>query len=64
MAAFYKTHIKQITDKAVDADKRCYVDTIEGPKHYIDIGKYENIDSIPIHWSQAKEKLNEKKLLT
>lgn len=63
MAAFYKTHIKQITDKAVDADKRCYVDTIEGPRHYIDIDKYENIDSIPIHWSQAKEKLNEKKLL-
>lgn len=64
LASYYKTHIKQITAKAVDADKRCYVDTIEGPKHYIDLDKYDHIDSIPIHWSKAKEKLNEKKLLT
>ncbi len=63
LASFYKTCIKQITDKAVDADKRCYIDTIEGPKHYIDLDQYENIDSIPIHWSKAKEKLNERKLL-
>jgi len=63
LASYYKTYIKQITEKAVDADKRCYVDTIEGPKHYIDLDKYDHIDSIPIHWSKAKEKLNEKKLL-
>lgn len=63
LAGFYKKHIKKITEKAVDADKRCYVDTIEGPKHYIDLDKYEEIDSIPIHWSKAKEKLTEKKLL-
>lgn len=63
LASYYKTHIKQITEKAIDADKRCYVDTIEGPKHYIDLDKYDHIDSIPIHWSKAKEKLNEKKLL-
>src|SRR5690606_2658323 len=64
LASYYKTHIKQITAKAVDADKRCYVDTIEGPKHYIDLDDYDHIDSITIHWSMAKEKLNEKKLLT
>ncbi|MCA5003632.1 zinc dependent phospholipase C family protein [Sphingobacterium bovistauri] len=63
LAIFYKKNIKTITEKAVDADKRCYIDTIEGPKHYIDLDKYENVDSIPIHWSKAKEKLTEKKLL-
>lgn len=33
LAKFYKLHIQKITEKAVDVDKRCYVDTIEGPKH-------------------------------
>ncbi|MBL1408782.1 zinc dependent phospholipase C family protein [Sphingobacterium faecale] len=63
MAAFFKKNIKLITEKAVDADKRCYVDTIEGPRHYIDVDRYENIDSIPIHWSKAVEKFTERKLL-
>lgn len=63
LASFYKAHIKQITNKAVDADKRCYVDTIEGPRHYIDLDKYEEVDSIPIHWTKAKEKMTERKLL-
>lgn len=63
LASFYKAHIKQITNKAVDADKRCYVDTIEGPRHYIDLDKYDEVDSIPIHWTKAKEKMTERKLL-
>lgn len=63
LASFYKPHIQKITEKAVDADKRCYVDTVEGPRHYIDLDKYDSIDSLPIHWSKAKEKLSERKLL-
>lgn len=63
MSTFFKKNLKLITEKAVDADKRCYVDTIEGPRHYIDIDRYENIDSVPIHWTKAVEKYSERKLL-
>lgn len=64
LAKFYKKHIDLITEKAVDADKRCYVDSLESPRHFMDVEDYEdgNIDSIPIHWSQAKEKFEERKL--
>ncbi|MBE8719552.1 zinc dependent phospholipase C family protein [Sphingobacterium pedocola] len=64
LAKFYKKHLKTITEKAVDADKRCYVDTLEGPRHYIDLDRYEeDMDSIPIHWSKAVAKFSERKLL-
>jgi len=65
IAPFYKKNIKLITNKAVDADKRCYVDSLEPARHYIDLNEIdEHIDSIPIHWSKAVEKYNERKLLT
>lgn len=64
LATFYKKHIDLITEKAVDADKRCYVDSLESPRHFIDIEEYEDgdMDSIPIHWSRATEKFQERKL--
>jgi len=65
LAHFYKTHIDLITEKAIDADKRCYVDSLESPRHFIDIEDYSDgeIDSIPIHWSRATEKFEERQLL-
>lgn len=65
LAAFYKKNILAITEKSVDADKRSYVDSLESPRHYIDIEDFEenHIDSIPIHWSKAKKKYQERKLL-
>lgn len=65
LALFYKKHIHAITEKSIDADKRSYVDSLESPRHYIDIEDFEedSIDSIPIHWSKAKEKYQERKLL-
>ncbi|WP_246162536.1 zinc dependent phospholipase C family protein [Sphingobacterium phlebotomi] len=64
LATFYKKHIDVITEKAVDADKRCYVDSLESPRHFIDIEEYEDgdMDSIPIHWSRATAKFQERKL--
>ncbi|PRD47162.1 zinc dependent phospholipase C family protein [Sphingobacterium haloxyli] len=64
LATFYKKHINLITEKAVDADKRCYVDSLESPRHFIDVEKFDagNMDSIPIHWSQATAKYHERKL--
>lgn len=65
LASFYKQNISAITEKSVDPDKRSHVDSLEGPRHYIDLDQIDdNIDSIPIHWSQAKEKYTERKLLT
>ncbi|KGE13395.1 hypothetical protein DI53_2926 [Sphingobacterium deserti] len=65
LAPFYKKHIDLITEKAVDPDKRCYIDSAESPRHFIDIDDYDAgvIDSIPIHWSAAKEKYQERTLL-
>jgi len=64
LAKFYKQHIDIISEKAVDADKRCYVDSLESPRHFIDVEEYEgsHVDSIPVHWSQAKAKFQERKL--
>lgn len=63
LASLFKQHIRWISEKAIDADKRCYVDSLESPKHYIDLNEYSEVDTLPIHWSRAKEKINERKLL-
>jgi hypothetical protein len=64
LAGFYKKNIKLITAKAVDPDKRCYIDSLEPVRHYIDLNDIDsNIDSIPIHWRKATEKYTERKLL-
>jgi len=64
LSSFYKVHIQEITERAVDADKRCYVDTLESPRHFIDIDDFAQEDTIPIHWSKAKEKFTERRLLS
>ncbi|MCL7986468.1 zinc dependent phospholipase C family protein [Sphingobacterium sp. lm-10] len=63
LSGFFKLHIREITERAIDADKRRYVDSAEAVRHYIDVDRYEELpDSIPIHWSQAKEKYQERLL--
>ncbi|WP_293741680.1 zinc dependent phospholipase C family protein [uncultured Pedobacter sp.] len=65
MIGFYKKNIKYITEHAVDADKRRYADTLEAPRHYLDVENYEqNIDSIPEKWDDALAKYGLKKLNT
>lgn len=65
VAGFYKDHVDYITEHAIDADKRCYVDTAESPRHFIDVDEYgtQPFDTIPIHWSAAVQKFSERKLL-
>ncbi|WP_262246607.1 zinc dependent phospholipase C family protein [Parapedobacter soli] len=65
VSRFYKNHVDYITEHAVDADKRCYVDTAESPRHFIDADEYgaHPFDSIPIHWTAAVEKFSERRLL-
>lgn len=65
IAGFYKNHADYLTEHAVDADKRCYVDTAESPRHFIDVDEFgaQPFDSIPIHWTAAVDKFNERRLL-
>lgn len=63
MIGFYKKNIKYITEHAVDPDKRRYADTLEAPRHYLDVENYEkNIDSIPEKWNDALAKYGLKHL--
>ncbi|WP_316827632.1 zinc dependent phospholipase C family protein [Pedobacter miscanthi] len=65
MIGFYKKNIKYITEHAVDPDKRRYADTLEAPRHYLDVENYEkNIDSIPEKWDDALARHGLKKLHT
>lgn len=64
MSRFFKQHLHALRAHAVDPDKRCYTDSLESPRHYIDLDdSLGPIDSIPIHWSAAVEKFQERKLL-
>jgi len=63
MIGFYKKNIKYITEHAVDPDKRRYADTLEAPRHYLDVENYEkSIDSIPEKWNDALTKYGLKHL--
>ncbi|SFG91068.1 zinc dependent phospholipase C family protein [Pedobacter insulae] len=63
MLCFYKAGSNYIIEHAVDPDKRRYIDTLEAPRHYLDVENYEkHIDSIPEKWSTALHKYGQKKL--
>ncbi|SER54472.1 zinc dependent phospholipase C family protein [Pedobacter rhizosphaerae] len=63
MIAFYKQQAKYITEHAVDPDKRRYADSLEAPRHYLDVENYEqNIDSIPEKWKDALARYGQKRL--
>lgn len=64
VAGFYKDHITYLTEHAVTADKRRYVDTAEAVRHFIDADNYgkQPFDSIPVHWEAAVEKYTEERL--
>lgn len=50
----FRTHIQYLSDHAIDPDKRCYIDTLEPEKHYIDLEDLEGIKEQKIvSWSQA-----------
>ncbi len=55
---FYKKHIDQITQQAVNPDKRRYTDSTEAVKHYIDIDHYGKtaLRDIPQKWEDARKK--------
>lgn len=55
MFGFYKKHIEYLTEHAVDPDKRRYATKHEGPRHFIDIDRWDKIpfDEVPRDFEEA-----------
>ena len=55
MAGFYKANIEFITEHAISADKRRYVDSAEAPKHFFDADRYgrQPFAAMPQRWTDA-----------
>jgi hypothetical protein len=58
MAGFYKANIQFITEHAVSADKRRYVDSTEASRHFLDADHYGKnpFSAIPQNWDDAVKK--------
>jgi hypothetical protein len=58
MSGFYKANIAYLTEHAVSADKRRYVDSTEAPRHFLDADHYGKnpFSKIPQHWEDAVHK--------
>jgi len=55
MKGFYKANIEFITEHAISADKRRYVDSTEAPRHFLNADHYGKIpfSVIPQNWDDA-----------
>lgn len=55
MAGFYRANIEFITAHAISADKRRYVDSTEGPRHFLNADHYgkKPFNVIPQNWDDA-----------
>ena len=58
MAGFYRANIEYLTEHAVSADKRRYVDSTEAPHHYLNADHYGKhpFNAIPQNWDDAVRK--------
>jgi hypothetical protein len=61
MARFYEANIDFITEHAVDPDKKRYVDSLEGPRHFLDADHYGRrpFMKLPVKWEEAVKKYSE-----
>ncbi|HTE01194.1 MAG TPA: zinc dependent phospholipase C family protein [Mucilaginibacter sp.] len=58
MAGFYRANIAFITEHAIDPDKKRYVDSLEGPRHFFDADHYGKrpFMAMPVRWKAAAKK--------
>jgi hypothetical protein len=58
MAGFYRANIGFITEHAVNADKKRYIDSTEAPHHFFDADHYgkQPFVNMPQHWIDAAAK--------
>jgi hypothetical protein len=61
MIGFYKTNIEQITECAVNPDRRRFAVVDEAPRHYIDLDHYGDsaLTTLPHSWLKATEMFTE-----
>jgi|SRR6185312_2717884 len=61
LSVFYKKNIEYITKHAVDPDKKRFVDSAEGPHHYINLDHYgaTPFAVLPKYWRDAVKKYTE-----
>lgn len=61
MAGFYRANIEFITQHAISADKRRYVDSTEAPRHFLNADHYGKspFNTIPRRWDDAVVKYSE-----
>ncbi|GHB65040.1 zinc dependent phospholipase C family protein [Persicitalea jodogahamensis] len=64
MQFFYKKNIDFISENAVNPDRRRYAVLGEAERHFIDLDVYGEsaLDSLPLYWNQAREKIGEDSL--
>lgn len=55
MLVLYKPNLPFLTEHSVDPDKRRYLISEEGPRHYIDLDRYGNhpFEDLPRRWDSA-----------
>jgi hypothetical protein len=60
MAGFYRANIEFITEHAISADKRRYVDSTEAPRHFLNADHYGKtpFKNIPQNWDDAALKFS------
>jgi hypothetical protein len=58
MSGFYKANMEYLTEHAISADKRRYVDSAEIPRHFFDADHYgkDPFHTVPQKWSDAVQK--------
>jgi hypothetical protein len=58
MSAFYQANITYITEHAISADRRRYVDSTEKPRHYFDADHFgkDPFHTMPQKWNDAVQK--------
>ncbi|WP_149526242.1 zinc dependent phospholipase C family protein [Sphingobacterium hotanense] len=64
LAPFFKKHLYAITEKAINADKRVYIDSAESTRHFIDLDRYEQLsDSLVVPWFKLNKRLRQHEIL-
>src|ERR1700733_7463596 len=60
MSGFYKANIDYITEHAISADRRRYVDSTEAPRHFLNADHYGKnpFKNIPQNWDDAALKFS------
>lgn len=64
LAPFFIKQLYAITEKAINADKRVYINSAESTRHFIDLDRYEQLsDSLVVPWFKLNKRLRQHDIL-